>query len=491
MHTALQRERLHVSSSRRLLLALACALASTLLTSATASAYTSVGQLFPPANTCAADTFLQTGVGPGINSYTIPVYGAITSWNFWTTAEAVPGLALKVAHPLGEGNYMIVGESVAATAAQHPNEINTFNADILVEPGDVIGLYTSGGATQDCGTVFTEPFDTYVYAEGDWVPFNTVLFQTPSPHGTAPNSLFPVAANISEPPTQALTVPPCSSGSFEDRVTPDIGTAAKAVHYTVDGGLEATAKANGEGIATLKVSTAGFHTVEYWPEDKAGQLGAHQVAAVFVVKIGPKVAITSDQNESAYSVGEKGSISIKASSPYGLTVDPSANHQPIETTQPGFYLVPAVASDNCGNTTKESFQYTVSPFDRKLDFAHEAFVAAKSGLSIARAAGTTVTFTSSGEGVTRFTITKKTAGIEDEGECEKPTRHTRHGKHCTFYESVNGDFARENESGRNVFRFTGRLNGRTLGPGTYRLIATPEFESILGRPVKHSFRILR
>ncbi len=223
-----------------------------------------------PANTCAAETFLQTGVAPGSNGYTIQSYGAITSWYFWTSAEAVPGLALKVARPLGGGAYTIVGESVAGT--QHPDEINTFKADILVEPGEVIGIYTSGGSAPDCGSVFAEPFDTYVYAEGNWVPENTTIFQSPAPEGTAPNSLFPVAANISEPPGSSLQVPPCSGVGFAAFIGTDYGTAPKGVHYIIDGETEGFAKANSEGYATVKPATVGMHTIEYWAEDKATDL---------------------------------------------------------------------------------------------------------------------------------------------------------------------------------------------------------------------------
>ncbi len=134
----------------------------------------------------------------------------------------------------------------------------------------------------------------------------------------------------------------------------------------------------------------------------------------------------------------------------------------------------------------------MSPVDRKLAVAKAAFVAAKSGASTARAStGATVSYSSSGQGTTRFTIAKKTAGIEQEGECEKPHKRHQRGKRCSFYELLDGDFARENEPGGNSFHFTGRLNGRTLAPGTYRLTATPEYESIYGSPIKRKFRICR
>jgi hypothetical protein len=471
-------------------------LAALLVPATSSSGYTTVGELFPPQNTCDADTYLQTGVNLGGNSYVVPTYGAVTSWSFFTGVEAVPGLTLKVARPYGGGNWTIVGESAAGT--QHPDQINTFKADILVEPGEVVGIYTSGGAAPFCGSVFnTEPLDTYVYAEGNWGTEATLAFQSPPPNSNAPYALFPVAANVSEPPISQLSIGECTAGSPLAVVTPDYGAVAKGVHYIVDEGGEQFAKANSEGVAKVKLGTPpGPHTLEYWAEDKSGDLEhAHHRANVLVVSHEVKVAVTSEQNKDVYKPGEKGSVSIKASSPYGLILDPSASHVPLDTSQEGFYTVPAEATDTCGTTQKENFTYSVGPVISKLRLAHASFVAARGGASIARSTGTTISYVASGAATTNFTVSAALAGELREEECEPPRQRLRkgqrRGKRCTRYVDVPGGFRNEGSEGNNSFHFTGRVGGRTLAPGTYRLEATPEYQSIHGPTRTLKFRILR
>jgi hypothetical protein len=497
MHTALQSDRVSMSQLRTrarlgLPAAALAALVMLLASGGSASGYVQVGELFPPSSTCAADTFLQTGVGPGNNSYTVPTYGAITSWSFWTGLEPVPALALKVARANGGGSYTIVGESVAGK--QLPDQINNFHTDIFVEPGEVLGIYTSGGATPACGTAFEhETGNTYMYVEGNWGPETTTIFQSPLP-GPAQFSLFPVAAFVSGPPASAVNVPRCSNGTFAATVAADEGTVPKAIHYTIDGGAELTGKANGAGEATLKGVPPGIHTVEYWGEDKTTQLErTRHTATVFVEKTAPKVTITSDQNKSVYDPGEKGTVTIKASDAYGLSVDPSAAHVPLETAAAGFYSLPEVATDNCGNNGKETFTYTVDPVDRGLRLARSAFAAAPSGATIAkRGTGTEVSYSASNAGTTRFAIYKGTVGVKHGRRCILHHKRKLTGKPCVrFGEEPFGEFSSAATEGENSFHFTGRLDGRALKAGEYRLDATPLFDGIFGRIVSARFRIVR
>ncbi len=46
-------------------------------------------------------------------------------------------------------------------------------------------------------------------------------------------------------------------------------------------------------------------------------------------------------------------------------------------------------------------------------------------------------------------------------------------------------------AGKNSFRFTGRLNGRKLKPGRYRLLATPTAGGLKGKASSTGFRIVR
>jgi hypothetical protein len=491
MHTALLND-LRSSYARRLAaLALVAAVTASLSSAPAASAAVYVGQLFVPTGSCAADTYLQTGVASG-TGYTFPSYGHITSWSFWIGTEPVAGLTLKVARPEGGGVYTVIGESVAKT--QLPNQINTYSTKIGVEPGDVLGVYTNGGGgAANCG-IYGESGDTYVYAEGSWGEGTTTLFQNPVERETRPRfSRFPVQALVSEPPISSITLPECSSGTFTGGVFADYGTAPKAVHYTVNEGPELIAKASSTGAVTIKGLPPGTDILEYWAEDKAENLErVHHRVSVFVTKEKPKVNVISDQNRSTYKDGQRGSVSIHASSPHGLFFDPSAPRLGIDTSHAGLFLVPAFAIDNCGNVGTETFSYTVSPVDKGLRLSRGTFTAAHSGSSVAsRAAGTVISYEATDDGSTNFAVIKGTRGVRRNGHCATGRKAKGGGKPCTRYaEEPMGEFSSPNNQGENSVRFTGRLEGRTLKPGPYRLQATPVTGGIYGPMITRTFTIV-
>ena len=59
------------------------------------------------------------------------------------------------------------------------------------------------------------------------------------------------------------------------------------------------------------------------------------------------------------------------------------------------------------------------------------------------------------------------------------------------YVAVGGSFSKPAKAAVNGFTFTGRIGGRTLKPGAYRLIATPTAGGVVGNTVTRNFRIRR
>jgi hypothetical protein len=71
-------------------------------------------------------------------------------------------------------------------------------------------------------------------------------------------------------------------------------------------------------------------------------------------------------------------------------------------------------------------------------------------------------------------------------------RTRRRGRRCTRYKEVTGNFTHAGSSGANSFRFSGRLNGKRLSRGRYRLLAVPkDAAGNNGRSVRTRFRIVR
>ena len=102
--------------------------------------------------------------------------------------------------------------------------------------------------------------------------------------------------------------------------------------------------------------------------------------------------------------------------------------------------------------------------------------AAAKGGSIARVArakvGTRVLYTLSESAEVRFTVERAARGRKAKGRCRKQTARTRRARRCTRYLKQRGSFSHDGKRGKNRFKFTGRMRGRKLRPGRYRLVAT-------------------
>jgi hypothetical protein len=85
--------------------------------------------------------------------------------------------------------------------------------------------------------------------------------------------------------------------------------------------------------------------------------------------------------------------------------------------------------------------------------------------------GTRVTFRLSEAASVRFTVERARPGRRVRGRCVKPTRRNRTRRKCTRYVRQRGSFTVAAGAGETRFRFTGRLRGRKLRPGRYRLVA--------------------
>ena len=114
---------------------------------------------------------------------------------------------------------------------------------------------------------------------------------------------------------------------------------------------------------------------------------------------------------------------------------------------------------------------TTRPVITGLSFSLTRFRAAGSGPSIATAIGTRVSYTISEAASVRFRVERALRGRRVGGRCVKLTRANRRAKACTRYTLMRGGFTHRGKAGRNRFRFSGRLAGRKLRPGRYRLRA--------------------
>jgi hypothetical protein len=84
--------------------------------------------------------------------------------------------------------------------------------------------------------------------------------------------------------------------------------------------------------------------------------------------------------------------------------------------------------------------------------------------------GTTVTHSLSAAGTVEFSVERRLPGRKVGKRCVKQTRANKTKKRCSRFKPVKGSFNHSGQVGANSFKFSGRLNGKGLKPGRYRLI---------------------
>ncbi len=119
------------------------------------------------------------------------------------------------------------------------------------------------------------------------------------------------------------------------------------------------------------------------------------------------------------------------------------------------------------------------------------FRTAKSGASVSTSAianrvRTRVSYTLSDAASVRFSVQRSSEGRRANGRCVKTTRSNRSRTRCTRYGRVSGSFTRSRGAGTDRFTFSGRIGGRALKPGRYRLLATPR----AGKTVRATFGVI-
>lgn len=140
----------------------------------------------------------------------------------------------------------------------------------------------------------------------------------------------------------------------------------------------------------------------------------------------------------------------------------------------------------------------IKPALGALGLASATFKAAKSGASISAKrkskakVGTKVTYRLSEAATVAFTVERKTTGRRVSRKCRARTRKNAKKAKCTRYVKVPGSFTMEGKAGENAFTFRGRMGGKSLKPGSYRLngSATDPAKNV-SVPQRKAFKIVK
>jgi hypothetical protein len=137
---------------------------------------------------------------------------------------------------------------------------------------------------------------------------------------------------------------------------------------------------------------------------------------------------------------------------------------------------------------------TGAPILNGVAIAPGSFRAAARGGAVASRApiGARVFYNLSETATVTWGIEKGIVGRRVGGRCVKKTRANASRRRCLRFVRMIGSFKTTGGSGRNGFRFTGRLNGRKLAVGSYKLVGKakdPAGNS--SKTTKRNFRIVK
>jgi hypothetical protein len=130
-----------------------------------------------------------------------------------------------------------------------------------------------------------------------------------------------------------------------------------------------------------------------------------------------------------------------------------------------------------------------------LTISPSSFFAAPSGATISKTSkkakrtyGATISYNDSQVATTTFTVLSEISGRTQGKACKKPSKANKHGKRCTIL-TVLGSFTHTDTAGANKLHFSGRLQGKRLAKGSYRLQAVPRNTAGSGATASKEFEI--
>ncbi|HYI81024.1 MAG TPA: hypothetical protein VEW67_09215 [Thermoleophilaceae bacterium] len=131
---------------------------------------------------------------------------------------------------------------------------------------------------------------------------------------------------------------------------------------------------------------------------------------------------------------------------------------------------------------------TTKPTITGLSFKPKAF---RTAAPRSKSGGTKISFRLSEPATVRLTIQRRAQGRKSGRKCVAPRPTNRTASPCVRWLKVPGQIERAGVTGSNSFRFTGRLAGRKLAPGSYRAVSVAT-DAAGNRSVltRHAFNVL-
>ncbi|MDQ8043243.1 MAG: PKD domain-containing protein [Patulibacter sp.] len=152
----------------------------------------------------------------------------------------------------------------------------------------------------------------------------------------------------------------------------------------------------------------------------------------------------------------------------------------------GAHVATASVRDLAGNVATKSYPFTISQVSltpppavgiatlSKAAFSSKRFAVVK-GKAAKKGQGSTITWVLSVAAKVELSVSKSTSGYRSGTACvaKKPKGAKGKVKRCTFWKALGLAGAPQGVAGTNRFAFNGKVAGKTLAPGKYRLALAP------------------
>jgi subtilisin-like proprotein convertase family protein len=133
----------------------------------------------------------------------------------------------------------------------------------------------------------------------------------------------------------------------------------------------------------------------------------------------------------------------------------------------------------------------------KLKLSPTTFRAATRGASVAAKkkpkkppVGTKVSYRLDKAAKLTFSVLRVTTGRRSGKKCVAQTKKNRKAKKCTRLVGVKGSFTHNGKTGANTLKFSGRVGGKRLGAGSYRLRAVATVGTLKSKTLEAAFKVV-
>ena len=167
----------------------------------------------------------------------------------------------------------------------------------------------------------------------------------------------------------------------------------------------------------------------------------------------------------------------------------------------GTYQVRFTATDAVGNSNSAARTIRVEPAPnvepalriKGLALSPRRFPPVRGASSAPRArkgGGTTIRYLASRAARVRFSVERAATGRRVGRKCVRPAAGNHGRPPCTRFVRLRGGFGQQAKEGANRLRYSGRLRGRQLAPGRYRLLAVATAGGEHSKPARAGFEVV-